>query len=273
MLEEIVEIKGKQKGPTSIIIAGIHGNEDCGPKAFQKILPKLKIEKGRIFFIYGNPLALRNKKRFIDYDLNRLFKNARTLSKQEKTSYEYQRALLIKKCLRKATALLDIHASQTRGSQPFIICEPKSYKLATYLPANIIISGFDKFEPGGTDYFMNRLGKKGICLECGYAGAMGATKIAESGIMAFLKALNHLPNKTASTNKQLYKISSLYRTKTKKFQLTREFRDFEIIEAGQTIGLDGSEKIIAHQKCSILFARNRKMIGAEAFILIKTASR
>ncbi len=273
MLEEIIEIKGKQKGPTSVIIAGIHGNEACGQKAFQEILPKLKIEKGRVFFIYGNPQALKNKKRFINHDLNRLFKDGRTLSRQEKISYEYQRVLIIKKYLKKATALLDIHASQTPRSKPFIICEPKSYKLAACLPTDTIISGFDKFEPGGTDYFMNRLGKNGVCLECGYTGDISATKIAETGIINFLKTTGHLSRKVKTQNKKYFKVSSLYRTKTKKFRLTKNFQDFEIIKAGQIIGIDGSEKIIANQNGLILFARKRDLIGAEAFLLIKTASR
>jgi succinylglutamate desuccinylase len=273
MLKKVIEIKGVQKGPTSVIIVGIHGNEVCGPRAFKKILPNLKIKTGRVFFIYGNPRSIENKKRFIDHDLNRLFKDARALNKQEKDSYEYQRSLLIKKYLKKSNTLLDIHASQTPNSQPFIICEPKSYKLASYLPAKIIVSNFDKFEPGGTDYYMNYLGKKGICLECGYAKSPDALKIAETGIMIFLTAAGHLSEKIKPQNKKYLKVYSLYRAKTKKFKLVKPFQDFEKIAAGQVIGFDGIKKIVATQKSLIIFARNRNKIDAEAFLLIKTASR
>lgn len=272
MLEKVIEIKGAQKGPTSVIIAGIHGNEMCGPRAFKKILPNLKIETGHVFFIYGNPRALENKKRFINHDLNRLFKDARMLSKQEKDGYEYQRSLLLKKYLKKSDALLDIHASQTPNSQPFIICEPKSYKLASYLPAKIIVSNFDKFEPGGTDYYMNRSNKKGICLECGYAKSPDALKIAETGIMTFLTAAGHLSKKIKPQNKKYFKVSSLYRTKTKSFKLVKSFQDFEKVAAGQIIGYDGLKKITTTQKSLIIFARNRNQANAEAFLLIKTAS-
>ena len=40
MFEEITQLTGKEKGPASIILAGVHGDEKCGVEALKKILPK-----------------------------------------------------------------------------------------------------------------------------------------------------------------------------------------------------------------------------------------
>ena len=59
----------------------------------------------------------------------------------------------------------------------------------------------------------------------------------------------------------------LYVTETNNFTLEKQFNDFEKILRGQTIGIDGDKKIRVGKRSIILFARNRKQIGAEAFLL------
>ncbi len=72
MLETITKIKGKIDGPTSIILAGVHGNEVCGVEALEEILPNLEIEKGTVLFGYGNPRAIELSQRFVDVNLNKI---------------------------------------------------------------------------------------------------------------------------------------------------------------------------------------------------------
>ncbi len=40
MFEQIIELNGKEKGPTNMILVGVHGNEKCGVEALEKILSK-----------------------------------------------------------------------------------------------------------------------------------------------------------------------------------------------------------------------------------------
>lgn len=35
----MIELRGQEPGPRSIILAGVHGNERAGIEAFQKVLP------------------------------------------------------------------------------------------------------------------------------------------------------------------------------------------------------------------------------------------
>ena len=91
MKEEFTQLIGEKEGPTSIILAGVHGDEKCGVEAFKKLLPNLQIEKGRVWFGYGNPRAIEENKRFTEANLNRMFKGDEELSKKDKNSYEYKK--------------------------------------------------------------------------------------------------------------------------------------------------------------------------------------
>jgi len=268
MLDDIIQLNGKEDGPTSVIFAGIHGNEKCGIDAIMKVLPNLKIARGRVFFIYGNPQAININRRFVGADLNRMFQNSKMLSKSDRGSYEYKRAQFLKKYLDKAEVLLDLHASSIVKSKPFIICEKNAKEIIKYLPIDAVVSGFDKIGPGGTDYYMNKIGKIGVCVECGYLTGSKSTKIAEKSIFAFLKSVGHIKNNIIPYQKKHYiKIYKRYLSKTDKFVLAKPYKNFEIVKRGQLIGTDDKEKIKAKKNSLILFAHNLKKMGEEAFIL------
>lgn len=267
MREEIIQFVGKREGPTSIILAGVHGDERCGTKALEKLLPTLEIEAGRVLFGYGNPRAISADKRFMEANLNRMFRRDDLIGERERKSYEYGRAQFLRKYLDQADALLDIHASFTEESPPFIICEENAKEIARCLPMDIVVSGFDQLEPGGTDGYMNAIGKIGICVECGYLGDPRSLQRAEESIYAFLSARGHKGGGIMSPKKQSYIcMNELYRAKTESFRLVRAFADFEEIEKGQVIGIDGSDEVRAKESGAILFARNTDRIGDESFL-------
>lgn len=267
MFEEVIKFNGKEQGPTSIILVGVHGDEKCGIKALEKILPTLKIERGVVFFAYGNPRAIRVGKRYIEKNLNRMFIRDDLLTEKERASYEYSRAQFLKNYLNQAEALLDIHASHTATSQPFVICEANAQGIVEYLPVKRIVSGFDQVEPGGTDYYMNSIGKIGVCMECGFLGDAKSEQVAQKSIEAFLKARGHITNNLIAQEQLYIRMHILYKTKTNKFILKKMFNDFEEISTGQIIGIDGDQEIRAEEEAVILFARNRSGVGEEAFLL------
>ena len=267
MFEEIVRIRGVEDGPTSMILGGVHGNETCGVKVIRKILPTLNVEKGILLIGYGNPRAIRANQRFTEANLNRMFKNDDSLSPKEKQSYEYARAQFLKTYLDQADALLDIHASFTPNAPPFLICENNARGIADYVPVDLVVSGFDAVEPGGTDYYMNATGKIGICVECGHLDDPTTNEIAEKSFFAFLKARGHLPNDLSNTKQSYMRMYDLYLTKTDLFTLAKPFEDFEAVMRDQLIGTDGTKEVRAIKDSVILFARNRQQAHDEAFLL------
>lgn len=266
-----ITFKGHDKGKTVSIIGGIHGNERCGVEVIKELSPKIKIAAGKIHFIYGNPLAIARNVRQIDINLNRAFRPEKELSNEEKRSYERKRALEIIPLLEESDALLDLHASQSKNSTPFIICEPHSFETAKQLPFPIISCGWDKLEPGGTDYFMNQAGKIGLCAECGYSKDASSTLRAQRVITDFLRLMGLTKDKMPSLSNQkpkIIRVHFIYRTK-KNFLPAREFGDFEQLKNGELIGQDGAERILSPYDNYIVFCRRRERPGAEAFLLGK----
>ncbi len=265
-MDEMIQLEGEEDGPTSVVLVGVHGDEVCGVRALDALLPVLKIEKGTVWFGYGNPRAIERGVRYTEQNLNRMFKDDAALSLKERMSYEYDRAQYLKEYLDRAGALLDVHASFTPDSKPFLICEPNATGIAECLPVDMVVSGFDAIQPGGTDYYMNKIGKTGICIECGYLGDPASTQRACDGIIAFLKARGHLLNDIQPQAQSIIRMKEMYLTKTDSFGLARQFLDFEEIFGGEVIGIDGLEKIRAGSNGFMLFARDRNQKGDEAFL-------
>lgn len=272
----VITFTGAKPGKIVSIMAGVHGNEVCGLKAFEKLLPGFSADAGTVHFIYGNLQAISLNKRFIDMNLNRAFRPETSLSEKEKSSYERKRALEIMPLLAETDALLDIHSSATPGSPPFIICEPHSSSVATRLPFQIQSHGWDVLEPGGTDYFVNQHGGMGICIECGYHDDASSVDRAIESIQIFLKLTgikDDQDDRTISTTyvrQQIVQMYHIHHTR-KNFTPIRDFSDFEALSPGQIIGIDGDEKIFAPNTEGnlIVFCRKRVGAGEEAFLIGK----
>jgi len=264
----IIEILGPESGPQSIILAGTHGDEACGIRALERIIPSLKIKRGRVFLGYGNPRAIERNIRFTETNLNRMFKEDALLSEKEKKSYEYGRSRFLMGYLDRSGALLDLHASFVPKSRAFIICNDNARETVKYLSPDTVLSGLDDIEPGGTDCYMNRSGKMGICVECGYLGDGSSVDRAEEAVIGFLAARGHIEaDAKIYPSKSHIKAYKLYITKTDSFVLSKNFEDFETILKGGSIGMDGKEEVKAVKDSIILFARDRKAKGEEAFVL------
>ncbi len=74
---------GEESGPLVVAIGGIHGNEPAGVSALEHLFDLLREEplvnpgftfRGELLALRGNLEALRTGKRFIDTDLNRIWK-------------------------------------------------------------------------------------------------------------------------------------------------------------------------------------------------------
>ncbi len=270
-MEEVIEKKGIKPGKVSVIMAGTHGDEGCGVEAFKLILPNLEIQKGKVVFIFGNPKAIEQKKRFTEVNLNRLFSRDNKYTKNIKSSYEYKRSLFIKKLLNKADALLDIH-STTHKNAPFIICEKNANKIINSFPKDFkrVLYNFNTIEPGGTEGYMNDIGKVGICVECGQHNDKKSIKNAFNAIQSFLQAQGHIESKKSiKVARENIKMTSIYHTKTDSFVLKKKFKDFEKIKKGQIVALDGCKVVKASKDGLIVFAHNCNKKGSEGFLVGK----
>ncbi len=74
----IGEIEGQNNGPLIILIGSIHGNETAGIKAIESVFKRIREDhielSGKTIGLVGNMRAHRERKRYIDYDLNRAWR-------------------------------------------------------------------------------------------------------------------------------------------------------------------------------------------------------
>ncbi|MBM3233042.1 hypothetical protein FJZ18_02660 [Candidatus Pacearchaeota archaeon] len=269
---KVVKLLGSGKGKTLVILSAIHGNEVCGIKAFDKLIPKLKIKAGVVYFIYANLEAIKRNRRFVEYNLNRAF--LKELPDSIKDTLEGRTAREIMPYLERADMMLDIHASNSKESIPFIICGQQSLELAQALPAQVIAYNFDEFEPGSTDYFMNIQNKIGVGVECGFLEDPESQRRAEEAIFSFLRFAGAINGEAKTySDKTFYKIVKLYKNKLFSFKKSRDFSDFELLKKKTLIGKEGEKEIYAGQGEIVLFVRDRENIDGECFLVAKEVTR
>ncbi len=270
-MEEVILKKGKYKGNVSVIIAGIHGNETCGVFAFNEIIDDLNIENGTVYFIYGNPKAIKINKRMFEFNLNRAFLEENEYDDDIKNTYEFKRAQFIKKYLDKSSALLDLHSGEV-DVHPFMFAEKNSIEIIKYFPKEFsyVVSGIEDIEPGGADGYMNKNGKIGICIECGKHNNPDGVSLSKRSIYGFLFSRNHIYNKNNCElyvgNRNHLTLSYSYYTKTDRFILCGNFPDFSFVAKGSCVGHDDGDEVLAPFDGFILFARNRYKKNTEGFL-------
>lgn len=269
---KIIKINGEKHGKTIVILAGIHGNEKCGVKALNYIIPKIKLDYGNVIFIYANLKAIKKNKRFIEKNLNRCFLKKQPIDIAK--SLEGKTAKEIIPFLEKADAMLDLHASFIKGSIPFIICDKKWVKEARIFDAQITSYNWDTFEPGSTDYYMNLQKKPGFCYECGYLKDKNSYKKAIKAIKQFLIWTGCTKKNLRIKNKQrIIKINSIYKNTNASFKKQRYFSDFTKLNKKTIIGKEGDKKVYGKKGDILLFVRNCSNINEECFLTAKETNQ
>lgn len=265
---KVVMKESNKPGLRVVVMAGVHGNELCGVKALDELIPKLKVISGRVAFVYANLEAIKQNKRFIEYNLNRCFLG--DLPAHISHTLEGKTAKELVHLLEESDVLLDIHASTSKNTVPFIICEKQSYEYAKALPFSFICGSFDDSHPGATDGFMNKFRKPALCVVCGYLGDKSSTETAKKVIKLFLAKTKSIKAPAPKPSaKKFFRLVALYKNQSPIFKLSRPFSDFEEMKERTMIGFDGEERVFAEKGDSILFAVNADKPNQECFCIAR----
>ncbi len=264
MLKEIYEFKGKEPGPKVVILGGVHGNEVCGVEAIRRLKESLEIKKGELRMIIANLKAFEKNVRYTEENLNRCFMD----DKKPTSSYEEKLAKEIMVHLRWADISLDLHASNTKNTQPFVISRDNRLEYAKMLPVETIVTGFEKFYSGDSDWYMESKGKVGIGVECGYLGDPASTEVAVECIKGYLQGIGLIEGEPKVMERKEFDLFFQYHNKDE-FVLAKDFSDFSSVSRDEIIGHDGDKEVKADKDCFIIFARNRKAGYGEAFCLLE----
>lgn len=262
---DIIKILGEQPGTAVAVFAGVHGNETAGVYALQEIIPKLHITKGEVYFVFGNPPAIEANVRMGEKNLNRCF-----VEGIEGDSYEENRARELMEVLQKCDALLDIHMFSDPEGEPFVICEENAFNIAKLFDVGIVSTNWSEAEPGGTDAYMYRNGKVGICLECGPIDKAREYKdFAVKAIYQFLQYYDMLTfDVDVSTQpKRIVRAGYSIVKQDDSLMLSEGFHNFDRLNEGQVIATSDTETFCAKAGECIIFPRYYANVGQELYIV------
>lgn len=262
--QSIIKKIGKLPGKTVAVFAGIHGNEKVGVLTLKKIIKDIKITSGTVYFVFANPPAIQKNKRMVKKNLNRLFN--RDIKGND---FENKRANQLMDILDQCEALLDIHSYNSKSGDQFAISEKRGYKVLKNMNFPIIGTGFSKLS-FGTDGYMEKQKKIGICIECGTTNKYKKfLNLAENSVYQFLTYFNCLDKKVEySKVKQKYvRVKRMLYKKTPQFKFTKDYKDFELLSTQKPFAVDGEVKYVASKNECILFPRPDVKVGEEVGIV------
>ncbi len=195
-------------GPLVMLIGGIHGNETEGVDAIENVFRELKAGdyaiKGKIVGLRGNLQALAARRRFIDYDLNRCWR-------EEHLPYLQQnREKLHKVEDHEALALLEIFDTYLQGNYSKKILVDL-HTTSSQKGSFIIVHGYYADEPivnnlqlpvilnlenylkGTLSNYACERGMLAFAFEGGLIGSQEATEIHTAGIWEVLQTSGAIP--------------------------------------------------------------------------------
>lgn len=169
---------GSLPGPTLVTLGGIHGNEPAGAIAIQRVLHVLNQTKpefrGRMIGIAGNLAGMTQQKRYIDEDLNRMWRPEIISGQTKSCVHEASDFRAINQQLQEIIkthpgpiTMIDFHSFSAPGS-PFIISgnKQKNANLIANLPAPVVF-GLGQFIRGTLINYIERQGHRAMAIEGG----------------------------------------------------------------------------------------------------------
>jgi hypothetical protein len=169
--------------PEVAVVAGIHGDEPCGPRAVERLLAEDPTVERPVKFVIVNELALERKVRYVNEDLNRVFPGDPNAE-----HYEHRLAHELLDELRDCT-VLSLHSTKSYA-RPFALIDrvnAVARSICPYLPVSELVET-DRFTKGKLISHPHTLE-----VECGLQGSDEAAENAYDLIRGFLAGTAVLP--------------------------------------------------------------------------------
>lgn len=287
----LYEIKGNHNGPTIVFFGGIHGNEPAGIFGLKSVLSKLEERdvNGNIYAISGNLKALKEGKRYINKDLNRIWTEEELNSTLQSHSLvsEHKEQLEIYNLLQDIILknkgpfyFIDLHTTSSK-TVPFITINDAiiNRKFSQQFPVPIVL-GIEEYLQGPLLSYINTLGYVSLGFESGQHDNKKAIlnniafinlALEYSNVVKRIKISKHYKSlKSASKNLAItFDVIYLHRIKDSDiFDILPAFKSFEPIKKGTLIALHNGQEISSKYTGNIFMPLYQKK-GNEGFFIIR----
>ena len=284
-------------GATLICVAALHGNEPSGVVALGRVLERLASEsanlRGCVVGLSGNRRALALDRRYLDRDLNRIWREAEVGRVREASTFEAaedeEMAELdseLQRILAEARGrvyLLDLHSTSGPGP-PFVVFEDTlpNREFALEFPVTLVL-GIEE-ELGGTlSDFVAELGVTTVGFEAGQHREEAAADRAEAAIWIALSAAGIVASDRAEVAEALRQLDAergglphvvevRYRHPVRPadgFEMEPGYVSFQNIEAGEMLASDHTGGISASKEGRILMPLYQEQ-GEDGFFVVRS---
>ncbi len=297
---------GEKEGPLLIVFGGMHGNEPAGVKALEMMFKMLEVEpvtnpdfvfKGTLLGIIGNLAAYKKGKRYINRDLNRLWRRDNVerislLAKAElnEEEVEIKEILdLVKHTINtlkpQRVFVLDLHTtSSTGGIFSIPNDEENSLKIALELHAPVILGMLNGIKGTTLHYFTDEnfdVPITAVTFESGQHTDPLSINRAIAGLTNCMRTIGcvdpaHIENQhdkiLIEYSKDLPKVARLIDRHNieegDNFEMLPGFENFQAVKKEQILATDRKGIITAPDDALILMPLYQKQ-GEDGFFLVK----
>lgn len=298
--------EGEEPGPLFICIAGMHGNEPAGVLALQSVMKLLEREpqvnpgfrfRGRMLALIGNARAFKEKKRFIEKDINRQWtKENIDRIRQTPASSLKAEDLEIKELLEIIEAeietyrperivLLDLHTTSASGGIFAIATDhPESVRIAVELHAPVITGMLRGLRGTTLHYFTGENFEHPVAGAAFEAGQHDDPLSINRSIAAVINCMRSIGNVRPEDvenrhdellieySKDLPKIADLVKvhhiSPADHFEMRPGYQNFQPVAKGEILAED-SNGIIRSPEDGLILMPLYQPQGSDGFFIIK----
>lgn len=292
-------LPGRAHAPTLIVVAALHGNEPSGVLALERVIRRLEAERhavaGSFVALVGNRRALGLRQRFVDEDLNRIWRRGRLdelRAGQPPASAEESEMLALDLELRAAidnadaaVYLLDLHTTSAPGPAFSVLNDTLPNRdFALKVPAPTVLGLEEELSGTLLSYLAGNFELRSMGFESGQHDDLLAIDHAEAGIWIVLaesgvldepawpevaaardtleRATRHLPRL----------VDVQYRhaiTASDGFRMHPGFRGFQRVRRGDVLGDDHRGEVCASMDGLLLMPLYQGK-GDDGFFIVRT---
>ncbi len=256
-----------------VMIAGLtHGNEPAGQAAVLRLVEEgVRPLSGRLTLALVNPAAAAAGRRFVDRDMNRLWRD--DWLDGDGSSVEAARGRELRPIVRQVDVLLDLHTTAFVARPFFVIAElAKTRALAD----RMAWPPTQQLMPGGcvdgrhlTDY--GRFADPddpavAVTVECGTHDATASAGVAHAVARRFLEVANGPGPARPNVSIERFRTGEPCIARTDRFALRIPTTGFVGVRKGDVVAMDGDRPVIAPADLVIVSPRPDPKAGQTAFL-------
>jgi predicted deacylase len=245
----VFEFNALRPGPVILFLGAIHGNERCGATAIEKLVGELQsgtlpLLKGSVLCVpVANPRAFKKNVRYVEENLNRVFRPTRSPK-----TYEAKLANVLCTLVDRVDVLLDIHSISAKGDLFLYLDYPTAAnkRFARGIGSKTAIVGWPelydrlgkKVQSYSTTTYAAERGKETLLIECGQHASSSAARVAYAAIINTLRHYGLLAGRGRANSIAYIAVDTVFFRKSARERFVKEWRHLDKVTKGQSIFFD-----------------------------------